>query len=235
MFIIGHRGAAAYAPENTFISFDLAEKLGCDAIETDIRETKDGNLVLLHDETVDRTTNGKGKINELTLNEVKALDAGSWFSTEFSGKKIPTLKEFLTSYGNKIKITLEIKDSNIEEKVVSVIEEQEVKKENIIITSFSLDYLLNIKELSDEFTFGYLVEDLSSKYIQKCVKNDFEHICPPASKISEKEILNAQSNDLFVRAFGVNNEKLMKKVVDIGVDGMTIDFPDKLMKYLKDS
>ena len=95
MLIIAHRGASGYAPENTLASMELAIKLGCDAIELDIHLTKDQQIVVCHDFTVDRTTNGRGEIENLTLEDIKKLDAGSWFSDEFKGEKIPTLEEVI--------------------------------------------------------------------------------------------------------------------------------------------
>lgn len=87
---LAHRGASGYAPENTLAAFDKAIELGADMIETDVRQTKDGHLVLFHDPSVKRTTNGQGLVSELTLAELKALDAGSWFGREFAGQRIPT-------------------------------------------------------------------------------------------------------------------------------------------------
>ncbi len=95
MKVIGHRGAASLAPENTFAGFDLALELGVDAIETDVQKTKDGRLVIFHDSQVQRTTNGSGVLQELTWDELEKLDAGSWFHPRFKGEKIPLLTDFL--------------------------------------------------------------------------------------------------------------------------------------------
>ncbi|MFQ6113109.1 MAG: glycerophosphodiester phosphodiesterase [bacterium] len=95
--VVGHRGNVKFTPENTIPGFEIAIEYGADLIEMDVRETKDGELVIIHDETVDRTTNGTGKVSELTLKEIKELDAGSWFSPKFKGVRIPTLKEALST------------------------------------------------------------------------------------------------------------------------------------------
>jgi glycerophosphoryl diester phosphodiesterase len=107
--IIAHRGASGSAPENTLAAIELAIANKADMIEIDIHQTKDGKLVVIHDDKLDRTTTGKGKINELTLEEIKKHDAGSWFNTSFSNEKVPELKEVLELINGKCKLLIEIK------------------------------------------------------------------------------------------------------------------------------
>ena len=107
--VAGHRGNVKFAPENTIPAFLKAAELGADLVEMDIRETKDGYLVIMHDETVDRTTNGKGRVEELTLEEIKKLDAGEWFSPEFKGTRVPTLHEVLEAIKGKVLPDLDFK------------------------------------------------------------------------------------------------------------------------------
>jgi glycerophosphoryl diester phosphodiesterase len=95
-FILGHRGASAYTPENTLIAFQRAFELGADGIELDVTLTQDGIPIVIHDDWVDRTTNGTGPVSDMTLEEIRQLDAGGWFNEEFRGEKIPTLEEVLT-------------------------------------------------------------------------------------------------------------------------------------------
>jgi glycerophosphoryl diester phosphodiesterase len=108
--VIGHRGAAAYAPENTMASFKKAKELGADWFELDVRLSKDGEVVVIHDDTVDRTTNGHGKVRDLTLYELKQLDAGAWKGPEFAGERIPTLGQCLDYAKFHIGVYVEIKD-----------------------------------------------------------------------------------------------------------------------------
>ncbi|MBI5034164.1 MAG: glycerophosphodiester phosphodiesterase [Chloroflexi bacterium] len=107
--IIGHRGASASAPENTLASFRLALDMGADGVELDVTLTKDDVPVIIHDGTVDRTTNGKGLINQMTLGEVRQLDAGGWFNAKFCGEKIPTLEEVLTEISPRGIVNIELK------------------------------------------------------------------------------------------------------------------------------
>ncbi|MEA2641502.1 MAG: glycerophosphoryl diester phosphodiesterase, partial [Chloroflexota bacterium] len=109
MLILAHRGASGYAPENTFAAFDVAVSMGADGVETDVQLTGDGALVLLHDDTVDRTTDGHGLLVELTLEQVSRLDAGHWYGELFGGERIPTLEAFLERYVGVLRLDLEIK------------------------------------------------------------------------------------------------------------------------------
>ena len=106
--MIAHRGASAYAPENTLAAVNLAVELGSDAVEIDARMTKDGIVVAMHDDTIDRTTNGTGLLNRLTYEEIQALDAGSFFSLSFAGERVPTLRRILQEFGNSILINIEL-------------------------------------------------------------------------------------------------------------------------------
>src|SRR2546423_14892890 len=101
MKVIGHRGAAGLAPENAFVGFDLALDLGVDGIETDVQKTKDGMLVLFHDDRLDKTTNGTGVLQEASWQELQQLDAGSWFGAQYAGERIPLLIEALKRYGSR--------------------------------------------------------------------------------------------------------------------------------------
>src|SRR5579859_5877640 len=109
MIVIAHRGASAYAPENTEVAFDQGVALGADALETDVRATRDGVLVLLHDANVDRTTSGNGPVAELTWQEVQQLDAGAWKAARYAGQRVPRLDWFLDRYGAICPLYLEIK------------------------------------------------------------------------------------------------------------------------------
>ena len=159
--IIAHRGASGLAPENTMAAFKKAYDTGVSMIELDVQKTKDGHLVIMHDDTVDRTTNGKGKIEDLTLEEIKKLDAGSWFSSEYTGEKIPTLGEVLEWAKDKIKVDIEVKDykqyRSMESELNSIIEENNAGK-NVMVTSFSKDVLKRIKENNPELKTGLLVK-----------------------------------------------------------------------------
>jgi glycerophosphoryl diester phosphodiesterase len=128
--VIGHRGAAAYAPENTLASFEMAEKANADWFELDVRLSKDGEVVVMHDDTVDRTTNGHGYVRDLTLYELKQLDAGAWKAPEFAGERIPTLGQCLDYAKYKIGVYVEIKSCDDDtELMMNVLQRAEGLKE----------------------------------------------------------------------------------------------------------
>lgn len=143
---VAHRGATGYAPENTIAGFDLAVDMKADYIEIDVQRSKDGELVLIHDTTVDRTTDGTGKVGELTFEQLRSLDAGSWKGEQFAGEQIPTFAEILDRYRGKVGILIELKAPElypgIEEEVASVVKERNLDKpqnEKIIIQSFNFE------------------------------------------------------------------------------------------------
>ena len=148
MLKIGHRGAKAYEPENTIRSFKKALEIGVDAVELDVRKTKDDQLVVIHDADVKRTTDGKGLVSELTLKQIKE------FSAE-KAEKVPTLKEALDFLDKKVKILIELKETGIEEKVLAAVHENRLHK-NVIIVSFIEDALRKVRELDKEVETGLI-------------------------------------------------------------------------------
>lgn len=158
--IIAHRGSSKLAPENTMASFKEAFKHGATAIELDVHRTKDGHLVIMHDDTLDRTTTGRGRVGDFTLKELKELDAGSWFGPQFTGEKIPTLEEVLDWAKGKVKVDIEVKNSRqypgIEQDILRIVEEKELK-DDVFITSFDKSVSENIEALAPEIKTGLLI------------------------------------------------------------------------------
>src|SRR3990170_6122982 len=148
MLRIGRRGARAYEPENTLRSFKKAIEIGVDAVEFDVRKTRDNHLVVIHDADVKRTTNGKGLVADLTLKEIKELSAEK-------GEKIPTLEEALEFLDNKAKILIELKEIGCEEKVLTTVHSKKLEK-NVIITSFLENALKKIRELNKQIETGLI-------------------------------------------------------------------------------
>jgi len=230
--VIAHRGASSYAPENTIPAFDLALEMGADGLETDIRATKDGILVLLHDHTLDRTTDGRGPVSERTWVEVRQLDAGSWFAPAFAGTRIPTLDEFLAHYGRRTFLALEIKAAGIEAAVARALEAYRAEK-SITVTSFNWDTLVALKKLQPSLRVGWLTRQFDEEVIEQISSIGGVQICPPASQITPQLVAFAGAKGLEVRAWGVSDEAAMSRAVEAGVDGMTVNFPDKLIAYLR--
>ena len=230
--VIAHRGASSYAPENTIPAFDLALEMGADGLETDIRATKDGVLLLLHDQTLDRTTDGRGPVSEQTWGEVRQLDAGAWFAAAFAGTRIPTLDEFLARYGGRVALALEIKGAGIEAAVARILAPYDLVA-SVTVTSFSWDALVTLKRLQPSLRVGWLTRRFDAEAMDQVLGIGGAQICPPASQITPELVALAKAKRLEVRACGVSDEAAMRRVVEAGADGMTVNFPDKLIAYLR--
>jgi glycerophosphoryl diester phosphodiesterase len=231
MKVIGHRGAAGLAPENTFAGFDLALELGVDGIETDVQKTKDGELVLFHDHLLDKTTNGTGVLQEMPWQELRRLDAGSWFDGRYAGERIPLLIEALERYGARTYFDLEIKQMGIEDEVLRIVEQLNLLA-RITFTSQDFSAICSIKEKNPLARVGYLTADCSAENLQRVVQAKMQEFCPRAEKVTKHLVNQWHSLGLFIRACGVKNTEMMKNAIHAGVDGMTFDFPDVLLKEL---
>ncbi len=232
MQVIGHRGAAALAPENTWASFDVALAVGVDAIETDVRATSDGELVLIHDARLDRTTDSQGlTVHRTPWPVVENLDAGSWLSSEFQGARIPRLLDTLEHYGHRTHLVLEIKQPGIELAVLEMVNELDLLN-NVTFTSFQFEAANRIKTNTPLARVGFLSSDVGPSNVQRALDARLDQFCPPAISVTGSLVLEWKRLGLEVRAWGVQNPDLMMRTVEAGVDGMTVDFPHLLLKAL---
>jgi len=240
---IAHRGFASKAPENTFASFDTAIENNFLYIETDVQLTSDNIPVIIHDEKVDRTSDGKGKVSEKTLTDIKKLDAGSWFSSKYKNEKIPTLSELLKKYNNKIHLVLELKSdqSDLPKQVSALIENENWDKiagnpmsqiPGLTIVSFHLEQLLRSIELMPVVRHGWLVGELTDTDIDIASKLGIQGIFPYAKMTSEHSVKYAKEKGLFVAVWGIQNAEEVVMLKKIGVSAVTADWPDQIQEYL---
>jgi glycerophosphoryl diester phosphodiesterase len=255
--VIAHRGGASLAPENTLVAFQKARLIGVDAIELDIRMSKDGHLVVIHDESVDRTTNGNGKVNKLTLRKLKKLDAGYHFKDKFGdhiyrgkGIKIPTLEEVFESY-NDMHLILEIKDaepsrrgSKLEKKLWKLIKKYDLE-DNVLVFSFHEDILNRF----NRYAKGQVALGASKEEAQRFVifhKLFLNNLYKPSSnalvipternnvRLTDRRLIRGSHNlDMKVHYWTINNEKQMKELLKRGADGIITDRPDLLLKIIE--
>lgn len=230
MIVIAHRGASAYAPENTEASFDLGIALGADALETDIRATRDGVLVLLHDARVDRTTNGQGLVADLTWEDVQRLDAGAWKGPTYGGQRIPRFEWLLDRYAASVPLYLEIKAPGVEKAAVDLIQRRGLL-ERVIFTSFNLDSLKAVTALASART-GWLVGEWTQEVADQAQRVSLYEMSISAPSLTPEIVRDVRSVGLGCRAWRVSDETLMERAIDLEVDGMTIDFPDVLLRRL---
>ena len=235
-----HRGASAYYPENTILSFEKALEMGATGIETDVQLTKDGVLVLIHDEMVDRTTNGKGFVKDYTYREISKLDAGCWMGEEFTGIKIPTVEELIYLVKDKdIIINFEIKSGiiiyeDIEEKLIDLIYKHKINHK-VILSSFNHYSVAKCKKISKGINTGVLyMEGIYKPYnYAKTVGANAIH--PYFLAINEEVIKDTKKHRVQINVFTVDDEEKMKYFLDMNVDGIITNCPDKLHKIMTDS
>jgi len=229
---IAHRGASSYAPENTFAAFDLAIEMGARHLELDVHFSSDGHLVVIHDDTVDRTTDGSGPVTSRSLAALTALDAGAWFDPRFKGERIPTLGAVLERYwGAHLHVELKGHSAGLAQRAVDMIRSSGIAT-NVTITSFQKAKLEETRAYAPELPTGGLVGEVSDAVVAQARAMGLTQLCPRAGAVTPELVSRLHAEGLVVRAWGVATEDLMRQVVTAGADGMTVNFPDKLLAYL---
>jgi glycerophosphoryl diester phosphodiesterase len=221
MLRIGHRGARAYEPENTIRSFKKAIEISVDAVELDVRETKDGQLIVIHDPDVKRTTDGNGLVSELTLKEIKG------FSTE-KGEKIPTLEEALDFLDKKVKVLIELKEAGVEKEVLALVHEKRLEK-NVIVTSFLEDALRKVRELDKDIETG-LIYARHKNPLKAALELKAQYLVAFYRFTHTANVQKAHENGLKVIVWTVNTPEEVAEMAKKGVDGIASDKPDILMQ-----
>lgn len=244
LMVIGHRGAAGDAPENTLASIREALRQNADAIEVDLHQSLDGVVVAIHDDTVDRTTDGEGKVANLTLAQLKKLDAGAWFDIEYAGQRIPTLDEVLVATPPETTLILELKQGSdiypgVETRVINTL--RSAGRTNVILKSFSVEVLAAFERLGPEFArlyvfvahIGFLnliVDDglrVASAYDDKVSWLQVHSCC-----ITEGFVREAQKQGFRVVAWNVHDSASMREMIDLRVDAIETDYPALLKRIL---
>lgn len=235
--IFAHRGASGEAPENTLAAFKLGLAQGCDAFELDVHLSKDGQIVVIHDGTIDRTTDGSGAVNEMTVEELKAFDAGSWFDKKYGGERIPLLEEVFDITPGHIVINIEIKGSyngQLEPALLDLLKKRD-RLDTVVISSFDWKSLRYIKELEPGIKIGLLYHlrmDHHEK-LPEAVGKDVYSLHPNYTTLEQEDIRRAQAAGLLVYAWTVNTDELMKQALEDGVDGIITDYPGKLLALME--
>ena len=222
---IGHRGAMGYAPENTLKSFKKALELNIDAIELDVYICKSGELVLIHDDKIDRTTNGKGYVIEKTLDELKTLDAGN-------GEKVPLLHEALDIINKQVKINIELKGTNTAKPVNDLIEEYVKNKgwkyEHFLISSFNHYELKKFNELNPNIEIGALITGIPIGFAEFAEKVNAKYVNLSMEFINQDFVNDAHKRGLKVYVWTVNNIDDIERMKALNVDGIFSNFPDRI-------
>lgn len=241
--IVAHRGASYYAPEHTAAAFDLAVEMGADFIELDIQMSKDGQLIVIHDSTVDRTTDGQGRIQDMTLAQLKKLDAGSWFNPRFINEKILTLKEVIKQYGEKVKFLVEIKDPSlnvgIENRLIQFFNtslSNGYSIDSFIVQSFDYTILQRLKKAIPSLTTGLLVNfqtQITKKRLSEW-SNVVNYINPHYLTVNQDIVNLVHHAKLKIMPWVVNNKEIALYLNDYQIDGIITNKPNLLATISSD-
>ena len=234
--LIAHRGASGNAPENTLAAFKKAVALGATFIETDLQLSRDARFVAIHDATVNRTTNGQGAVHEMTLAELRRLDAGSWFGSEFAGERIPTLEEiFEFSKKNDVVFYLEIKPVGSwggEHALIGALRESAEIPRTVVI-SFDAGILLSLRNIEPTLMTGLLYDGQIENPLDKAVAIGARQLAVRGDLVTPAMLAEAQKKDLQVVCWTVNHPAHMRMLMAAGVDGIMTDYPERLTAAVK--
>lgn len=234
--VIGHRGAPVAAPENTLSAFREAVAQGVDMVELDVRMSKDDQIVVCHDETIDRTSDGKGEIREMTLQEIQSYDAGSWFGEAFRGEKIPTLEQVIEMLPPGVWINVEVKDfygGRLGEKLAELLHRTE-RLATVVVSAFAHKDLVKFKQSYPEILIGLLYfEDLYDHVsYAKTLPVPIYSLHPYYKSIPLSDITAAKENGIEVFPFTINEQEDMVSLIKDGVSGLITNYPDRLRQLV---
>lgn len=237
MKIVAHRGGRRWAPENTLSSFRKSLELGVDGIELDIHRCKTGELIVIHDEDLQRTTNGAGFIADKTLDELKKLDAGSWYDKKFAGERLPLLDEVLKLVQGKTEINIEIKNGfktypGIEDDLLKLLETYPYP-DKIVISSFDHHCLLNIHKRTDKYRLALLGDCVMVDLPAYAEKIGAKNWHPGFSDTTPESVKEAHEGGLLVNSWTVNTREEWSQAAEMKIDGVITDDPVGAKEYFK--
>jgi len=236
MLLIGHRGASGYEPENTLSAFQKAIVMKCDGIELDVHMSKDHELVVIHDETLERTTSGDGFVSEKELHELQSLDAGGWYGQMHVGSSIPTLESVFQLIPKGLLINVEIKGKSdeawtIEKRLLELVYKYELL-ENMLVSSFNHVVVKNIRMMDSEIRIGVLIKEHDDNliaYIEDYELNAYS-VHPSLDIVNDKMVKELKNKGYKVFPYTVNEQEQASSFMDMGVDGIFTDYPDLMIK-----
>jgi glycerophosphoryl diester phosphodiesterase len=239
---IAHRGASAVAPQNTLAAFEKAAELGADAIELDVHLSADGVPVVIHDFNVDATTDGSGRVAELSLVQLRQLDAGTTFDPSFSGERIPTLEEVLQAFGYRVLLNIELKNFSLRgnrlEQAVTELIERHGLEDRVLLSSFNPLSLRRAKKLAPHISTGLLYAPdlpipLSRAWLAPLCPHEARH--PKHTMVDVDYMARMRKRGYRVNTWTVDDPGEMRRLADLGVDGIITNVPDVLRAVLEAS
>ena len=236
MLTIAHRGASGYAPENTLAAYRRAVAQGVTFIETDLHLTRDAHFVALHDETVNRTTNGQGPIQQMTLLEARRLDAGSWFGSEFIGERLPTLPEILDfAKKHDVVFYLELKSDGFwggDHALISALRDSgEIPR--VIVMAFDASILEGLRKIEPTLMTALLYDGTIENPLERALSIGARQIAVKGDLMTPNFLSEAHKKDIQLVCWTINQPAHMRLLAAAGVDGIMSDYPDRLLAALK--
>jgi glycerophosphoryl diester phosphodiesterase len=238
--VIAHRGASTAAPANTMAAFDKAVELGTDGIEFDVHLSADGVPVVIHDFAVDATTDCSGRVAEMTLAQLKQLDAGSYFDPAHAGERIPTLEEVLQAFGNRLLLNVELKSTSLrgnglERAVIALVEKYGLGS-RVLFSSFNPFSLRRAKKIAPHIRAGLLYAPnlplpLSHAWLAPLFPHEARH--PEHTMVDAHYMAWAHRRGYRVNTWTVDDPNEMRRLIALGVDGIITNVPDVLRKTLE--
>jgi glycerophosphoryl diester phosphodiesterase len=224
---IAHRGASGRFPENTLRAFDAAIDASAQMCELDVQLTSDGALVVIHDEKVERTTDGRGAVRSMTLDELKRLDAGVRFGPEFQGERIPALAEVMALTDGRCGLNIELKGAGVERKVCELIVERRALV-TAMVSSFDWDALAIVRHFEPRVRVGLFGSQWPARMVGAAFELKAESINPRSDIVTEDLCIAAHERNLRVYTWTVDEPGEMRRLIAFGVDGIMTNYPERL-------
>jgi len=224
---IAHRGASGRFPENTLKAFAAAIDAGAQMCELDVQLTGDDALVVIHDETVDRTTDGQGAVRSMKLAELKRLDGGVRFGREFQGERIPTLSEVIALADGRCGLNIELKGAGVERTVCELLVERSALA-TAMISSFDWDALAIVRHFEPRVRVGLLATQWPVRLVGAAFELKAESINPRSDIVTEDLCIAAHERNLSVYTWTVDDPSEMRRLIAFGVDGIMTNYPERL-------
>jgi glycerophosphoryl diester phosphodiesterase len=224
---IAHRGASGRFPENTLRAFAAAINDGAQMCELDIQLSRDGSLVVIHDDTVERTTDGRGAVRSMTLDELRRLDAGVRFGREFKGERIPTLEEVMALADGRCGLNIELKSAGVEREVCKLIVAHKALT-TAMVSSFDWEALATVRDIEPRVRIGLLASRGPLRLFEAAVELKAESVNPKANIVTEELCSAAHRHNLTVYTWTVDERAEMRRLIACGVDGIMTNYPERL-------
>jgi glycerophosphoryl diester phosphodiesterase len=228
-FIWAHRGASGIAPENTLAAFRAAEASGVDGIEFDVQLSRDGVPVVIHDDTVDRTTDGRGPVRGKSLRQLRGLDAGGWFAPAFADEPLPTVEEVLAWAGERLRLNLEVKAAAAGSAVLELLRSH--PRSRVLVSSFDHDLLIRLRRADPALPLAFLIDSrFWRRAVKRAVACGAKSVNPRHDHVSRALVAACHQKGLDVYPWTVDDPGRLEHLLRLGVDGVFTNVPGKFAR-----